>query len=141
MVEPYSGDRLPIVARFSSGLLAPAEELVALPVPLELQRRVPHDGVGHAEYVDGDRVVDDEVDGDAGLEARRVAAPLRHGVAHGGQVDEGGDAGEVLHQDAGRPEGDLGAVARPAGGEALDVGGGHGHTVLGAEEVLEEDLQ
>ena len=30
-----------------------------------------------------------------------------HAVAHGGEVDHGGDAGEVLHQHAGGAEGDF----------------------------------
>ena len=45
-----------------------------------------------------------------------VAAELGHGVAHGGEIDHGRHAGEVLHQHARRAEGDLGpglAVLQP----------------------------
>ena len=67
-----------------------------------------------------------------------------HGVAHGGQVDHGRHAGEVLHQDAGRGEGDLVARARrwrsqPA--SASMSAGRDGDAVLVAEHVFEENLE
>jgi hypothetical protein len=45
--------------------------------------------------------------GTSGLIFFGVAAERLHGVAHGGEVDDRGHAGEVLHQHAGRAEGDL----------------------------------
>ena len=52
--------------------------------------------------------------GDGVLEyAGRIAAERAHGIAHCGEIDHGGDAGEVLHQHAGGAEGDLAlALAR-----------------------------
>jgi len=52
---------------------------------------VVHDQIGRADGVDGER----------------IAAQLVHGVPHGGEVDQGGDAREVLQDDAGRFERDL----------------------------------
>jgi hypothetical protein len=43
--------------------LAPAQELVALAVALELELGVPLEGVAQAELVDLDRVVDHELGG------------------------------------------------------------------------------
>ena len=67
----------------------------------------------------------------------------RHRVAHRGEVDDGGDAGEVLQQDARRREGDLARRlgARVPGGDGLDVGGRHRLAVLAAQQVLEQDPQ
>ena len=48
--------------------------------------------------------------GTSGL-IRRVAAELRERVAHGGQVDHAGHAGEVLHEDPLGGEGDLRRLA------------------------------
>src|SRR4029079_11278194 len=58
-------------------------------------------------------------------------------------VDDRRDAGEVLEEDARGRELDLarGLGARVPLGERLDVGAGDDLAVLGAEEVLEEDLE
>ena len=48
--------------------------------------------------------------GTSGLTLRRVAAQRGQGVAHGGQVDHAGHAGEVLHEHPLGGEGDLGGV-------------------------------
>jgi hypothetical protein len=62
-------------------------------------------------------------------------------VAHGGEIAHGGDAGEVLHQDARRAELDLvrGVRGRVPGGDRADVVGGDRGAVLPAQEVLEQD--
>ena len=66
-----------------------------------------------------------------------------HGVAHGGEVDDGGDAGEVLHEDAGGHVGDLAGgfgLGVPVG-EELDVVGGDGAAVFVAKEIFEQDAE
>ena len=102
------------------GGLAPLEEGVALAVALELERGVEVVGVGGAELVDLDGVVDDQLGGLQRVDLFGVAAEGLHGVAHGGEIDDGGDAGEVLHEDAGGHVGDL------AGGLGLGVPGWRG---------------
>ena len=81
--------------------------------------------------------------GTSGLILLRVAAERHHGVAHGGEVDHGRHAGEVLHQHAGGPEGDLlldlAAVVEP-GDDGLDVGLLDRAAVLEAQQVLEQHL-
>ena len=81
--------------------------------------------------------------GTSGLILLRVAAERLHRVAHGGEVDDGRHAGEVLHQHARRAEGDLvlglALVVEP-GGDRLDVVLGDGAAVLVAQQVLEQHL-
>ncbi len=91
----------------AEGRLAPLEEGVALAVAGELQGSVEVVGVGVAEFVDLDGVVDDQLGGLERVDLLRVAAEGLHGVAHGSEIDDGGDAGEVLHEDAGGHESDL----------------------------------
>ncbi len=130
-------------AEVVEGLLSPAQELVALLVALELALGVDLEGPGVAEGVDLDGVVDDQIDGDERVDLRRVGAELVDRVPHRGEVDDGGDAGEVLHQDPGRLEGDLlaGLSLGVPGRDRLDVVGRHPGAVFEPEAVLEEDLE
>ena len=123
--------------------LAPAQEGVALLVALELALGVEAERVAGAERVDLHGVVDHELGRDERVDPGRVAAHLGHRVAHRGEVDDGGHAGEVLHQHARGRERDLLARLRlgvPAG-ERLDVGRGDRAVALGAQQVLEQHLQ
>ena len=76
--------------------LRPAQQLVALAVPLVLALDVERERPVVAEHVDLDRVVDDEVGRDQRVDERRVAAEVGHGVAHDREIDDRGHAGEVL---------------------------------------------
>ena len=118
------------------GALAPAEEGIALLVPLELELDVPLDRQMRCELVDLDGMVDDELDRDERVDGARGAALVAHRVAHGGEVDDGGYAGEVLQQHARRVERDLLrrlGVCDPAG-DCFDAFLG-----AGSEHVLEQD--
>ncbi len=123
--------------------LTPAEERVALAVPLELELRVAEDRASGRELVDLYRVVDDELDGQQRVDLLRIAAEVVDRVAHRGEVDDRRDAGEVLQEHAARRERDLlrGLRARDPAGDCLDVGGGDVRAVLHAQHVLEEHAQ
>ncbi len=123
--------------------LAPAQELEALTVALELELHVLLEGVGAAEEVGDHGVVDDQLGGDEGVDLRRVAAELLHGFPHGGEVDHGRDAGQVLQDHPGRGELDLGIglLLRVPVRQRFDVGGRYVDAVLVAEQVLQQDLQ
>ena len=125
------------------GGLAPLEEGVALAVTLELKRSVGVVGIFGAEFIDLHGVVYDELGGLEGVDFFRVAAQGTHGIAHGGEVDDGGNTGEVLHEDAGGHVGDLAGRFCPGIplGEELDVVGGDGAAVFVAEEVFEQDAE
>src|SRR5690606_25635901 len=104
---------------------------------------VAREGVGAAENIDDDGVVDDQFDGRQRVDAGRIAAERLHGLAHGGQVDHRGYAGEILEQHARGSEGDFPVDhgRRVPAGERLDVLRSDVGSVLGAQQALEQDLQ
>ncbi len=124
-------------------LLAPAQERVALAVAVIFHVDVLREGVRRAEEIHHHRMVDDEIDRDLRVDALRVAAEMRGGVAHRGEVDDGRHAGEILHQHARRPKGDLAvraALLEPRR-DGADVVGGDAPPVLEAEQVFEQHLE
>ena len=95
------------------------------------------------ELVDLHGVVDHELDRDQRVDRLRVAAEVAHRVAHRGEIDDGGDAGEVLQE---HPRGVEGDLLRRLGGrvparDRLDVARRDGDAVLVAQHVLEQDPQ
>jgi hypothetical protein len=88
-------------------------------------------------------VVDHQVHRLERVDARRIAAHGAHGVPHRGEVDDRGDAREVLEEHPRRHEGDLvlGDALRVPGEQRLDVLAADAQAVLEAEQVLEQDLQ
>ncbi|MNP56064.1 hypothetical protein D3C76_1507580 [compost metagenome] len=83
-------------------VLAPAQKSVALTVALHFNIHVLGERLVAGILVDHHRVVDHQVHRRQGVDTLRVASGLGHGRAHGGQVDHGRHAGEVLHQHPGR---------------------------------------
>src|SRR5690606_34573481 len=67
------------------GLLAPAQELVALAVALELDLVVPAQRVHGTVEVDLHRVVDDQFGRGQRVDLLRVTAKAGDGIAHGGK--------------------------------------------------------
>ncbi len=130
-------------AEVAEGGLAPLEEGVALAVALELEEGVRVVGARGAKLVDLDRMVDDELGRYEGIHALGIAAEGFDGVAHRAQVDDGGNAGEVLHEHACGHVSDLAAwlgLGVPVG-EELDVGGGDVDAVFAAQQVFKQDLE
>jgi hypothetical protein len=126
------------------GGLAPLQELVSLAVPLELHPGVDDQGVGPGVGVHLHRVVDDQVGGDERVDLLGGAGVTGHaddGLAHRRQVDDRGDAREVLQHHAARDEGDLlGArVGGVVGGDSGDVLLPDGESIQLAEGGLEQD--
>ncbi len=52
-------------------------------------------------------MVNDEFDGLQRIDQGRVTAELLHGVAHGGEIDNARNSGEILQQNAAGSEGDF----------------------------------
>ena len=124
--------------------LAPLQERVALAVAVVFELHVLAEGIRLAEVVHHHRMVDHQIDRRQRVDLPRVALQRLHGVAHGGEIDHGGNAGEVLHQHARRAEGDFAlglAAGGEEGGDALDVGPGHRPAVLVAQQVFQQHLE
>ena len=103
------------------GLLAPFQKLVAFAVALELDLGVPRQGVRRGKEIHLNGVIDDQIDGDERVDPLRIAAEAIDGGAHGCQIHDGRDAGEVLHDDAGGQERNAGRVTpRRPGGEYVE---------------------
>src|SRR5581483_9024522 len=81
--------------------LAPTQETVALVIAFELPLHIGAKGVDRSKAVDHDRMIDDKIDRRNRIDFRRVAAELTLRFAHGGKIDHGGNAREILHQHAG----------------------------------------
>ena len=121
--------------------LRPAEELIALDVALVLALDIEGERAGRPELVDLDRVVDDEVGLDERVDPCRIAAEIGHRVTHRGEVDDRGDAGQVLEDDPRRHERDLGLRRDPGPpcGQRLDVLRADDAATRVAQQVLEQD--
>ena len=120
------------------GLHAPLEELIALLVAGELDVEVLGERLGVAGKVDLDRVVNDQVHRDQGLNQLGILPQLRDRRAHRGQVHEERHPGEVLQDDASDDKGDLlgaGGLGLP-GGQGLHGRLRHALAIAVAQERL-----
>ena len=121
--------------------LAPAEELVPLAIPLELEIDVRLQRVGTAEPIDLHRMIDDQVDRDEGIDSLRIATQALHGGAHRGQIHDGRYAREVLQHDARRWKRnlDLGQIGRRPAGQMSHVGLANHVTIAVAGHGFEQN--
>jgi uncharacterized protein YjhX (UPF0386 family) len=110
---------------------------------LEFKQRVHVESAGRSEFVHLHRVVDDQFGGLQRIDELRVAAQSLHGVAHGGKIDNRGNAGEILQQNAAGREGYLFFRLRilvPRRKRA-NFFLSHVAPVFGAEQVLQQNTQ
>ena len=89
------------------GLLGPLQQLIPFPVPLIFHFQVFLVGIGAAEKIHLYRVVDDQINGHHRVDGSGVAPPFRHGIPHGRQIHNTGDAGKILHDHPGGIPGDF----------------------------------
>ena len=127
----------------TEGVLSPSQKGIPLAVARELELGVQLKRIAAAEKVDLHRVIDDELDGLQRIDAIGIAAEANHAVAHRGEVDDTGDAGEVLKQHARGRERNLLLQLRawlpPC--QRLDVVRVHEARVFVAKQIFEKDLQ
>ena len=81
--------------------------------------------------------------GASGLTRLRIAPEPHDGLAHGRQVDDAGNAGEVLHDDPRRRERDFmtGQRFRIPLQQRVDVALGDIDAVFEAQQIFQQDLQ
>ena len=123
------------------GARRPFHEAVALGVAPELPLHVALEGVAASRNVDGERMVDRDVDRQDGIEPARVAAGLGERRAHAGDVDQGRDAGGVVHQDAAGQERDLRLAASRASQSRIAALARRRVLARIAQHVLQHDAQ
>ena len=123
--------------------LAPAEEGVAFFVALELEQGVHVEGAGVPNSSTWTEWSITSSTGCRGLIRAGSPPSCLHGVAHGGEVDHAGDAGEILEEDAAGGEGDffVGLGIFIPGGHRTHVFLLHVAAVFGAQQVLEQDAE
>ncbi|MNX95690.1 hypothetical protein D3C86_1279730 [compost metagenome] len=124
-------------------LLAPLQEAVTLAVALIFQFNVAGKGARRAEFIDDNRVVNDEIDGNQRIDLFRIAAKSLDTVTHGGKINHGGNTGEVLHENAGGAVGDFGfgqALVTKPFGHRKDMFLGDGLAVLETQQVFQKNL-
>jgi len=104
-------------------LLRPAQQHVALTVPLVLQLDVVGEREQGAEVIDLHRVVDHQIGRHERVDARDIAAEPRHRCPHRREIDDGRDTGEILQHHATGHEGkfEIFRFARIPVREFLDV--------------------
>ena len=99
-------------AELIEGALRPAQQLVALGVPLVLLGNVLLECLARCPAINLHRVVDHQVGGNLRIDAMRIDAQLSRGVAESGKVNDGRHAGEILQHHARGGEGDFALIAR-----------------------------
>ncbi len=124
-------------------LLAPAQKLVAFTIALHLDLDVLLECLIVAETVDHHRVVDDQIHRRQRVDLLRITASFGDGVAHGCKIDDRRDAGEVLHQYAGRAILDLhrGTAGIQPAHQGFQVVGADCLVVFPAQQVFQQHLQ
>ena len=123
--------------------LAPAQELVALTVSLVLDFDVSFKGVFSTKKVGNYRVVDDQLCWRQRIDPLRVTAKVNDCFAHGGEVDDAGNTGEVLKNDPCRCVLNFG-VRLSSGipvSERSNLCLGDVFSVFGAQQVFEKHFQ
>src|SRR5205823_307320 len=80
------------------------QELIAFAVAFEFEVDVLSQRLERREKVDLHGMVDHEVAGHQRLNLLGIAPHANHGTAQGGQIDDGGNAGKILQDDASRHE-------------------------------------
>ena len=123
--------------------LAPLQECVALAVTGIFEVDVLLERALGTEVIDDHRMVDHQINGDQRIDLFGIAAQRRNAVAHRGEVDDRGNAGEVLHEHARGPESDLlldlPSIFHPLG-HAKDVVSRDGATIFVTQKIFEEHL-
>ena len=126
--------------------LSPAEKSVALDVALHFEAGVEGKCAGRAELIHLHGMVDHEFGGKQRIDFFWIAAELADRVAHGGEIDDGGHAREILKQNASGHErnfffgGACGAGGIPAS-EGANIFGMNEAVVFVAQKIFEQNFQ
>ena len=123
--------------------LAPAQESVALLVAQKFHLRIHCECFRRTKLIHLHRMVNHQLSRLERIDERGIAAQFRHGVAHRGEIHNGGNAGEVLHEHSAGRESDLlfgfrFAVPRR---QRANIVGFYVASVFGAQQVFKQNAQ
>ena len=123
--------------------LTPAQEGIAFLVAFVFPGHVGVGGVGAAVIIDHHRMIYHQIHRRQRVDAVGIAAQVDHRLAHGGQIDDGGHAGKILHQHPGRAIGDfpVGPAFLDPVGDGAHVIRGHGPSIFVPKQIFQQDLQ
>ena len=130
-------------AEIVESFLAPLQKSIALAIALILEVNIGLQRFRAAKLINNDRMIDDEVNRHQRVDFFGVAAKLEHGVAHGGQIDDCRHTSKILHQHAGRAEGDLAvglALVFEPDCNGSNVFLGDGAAILEAQQVFQQNF-
>ena len=97
-------------AEVVKGFLPPFQEHIAFHIAFVFAVNVGLKRAGRAEFVDHHGMVDDKINWHQRVDLGGRPFQPQNSIAHRGQIDHGGHAGEVLHQDPRRAVGDFTGV-------------------------------
>jgi hypothetical protein len=81
------------------GRLSPLEEFESFVVSFEFDFFVSFSGISSLGNIDLNGVINDQIDGDQGVDLLGITTKASHSVSHGSQIDNTGDTGEILQED------------------------------------------
>ena len=121
--------------------LSPFQKLVTFRITGHFQIDIFLQGRCGPRHIHHHRMVNDQINGAERIYFLGVAAHILHGVAHGGKVNNGGHAGEILHQYPGWAILDfpafLAQIFLPVH-DGLYVAGGNGDTILITQQIFQQ---
>ena len=97
-------------AEVAEGFLSPFQKFIAFAVALEFHFGIAVERIGCGEEIHLHRMVNDQVNRHKRIDLLRVAAQTGNSGAHRGQVNHGGHARKILHDNAARQEGNARAL-------------------------------
>ena len=130
-------------AEIIEGFLAPAEEFVTLPIPLKLNIHILLERGCGAGDIHHHRMVNHQIHGHQRVHLARITAQAKQSIAHGGQVNHGGNTREILQQDARGAEGHflIGTAILHPFGDLLRVIHRVGTAIFEAQHIFQQHLE
>ena len=130
-------------SKIIKSFLTPFQEIIAFAVSLILTFHVFLKSLRRAVIVHHNRVVDDQMNRIKRVNGFGRTAEIDHRVAHSGQIHNGRNTGEVLHEHAGRTVSDF--VSRCLWSKpirnSLNIFFFNGSAIFVAEKVFQKDFQ
>ena len=140
MTNPGSGGN---DAEIVKRILTPFQKGITLHIAFIFAIYVHLEGAGIAKFVNHHRMVDDQINWVQRVNFFCIAAQSHQSIAHRSQIYNGRNAGEILHQNAGRAIGDFArvlATIRAPYRKGFDILERYGFAILEAQHVFQHNF-